>query len=213
MSFKNQNTLPTLSFRSTSNNQNNTPSRQPNHNKHTSTMDHRSSSKHDTRVEIKSTNKGLLLSKPYEPCHSISSTSSKTNGAEREASSSPKLIEIMKQKLSHGAQMIQLGSTPAGAIAGILYVSTERVAFCSDRSLKTYSPTGELLKFQYKVSIPLGKIKGVRESMNTKRLSYNYVEVVTVDDFSFWFLGFENYKKTLRYLHHAIGHECLCNRC
>ncbi|KAL7607724.1 GEM-like protein 7 [Lactuca sativa] len=203
-------------------------------------MDHRSSSKHDTGVEIKSTNKGLLLSKPYEPCHSISSTSSKTNGTEREASSSPKLIEIMKQKLSHGAQMIQLGSTPgkifrktfgireeekllqasqcylyttAGAIAGILYVSTERVAFCSDRSLKTYSPTGELLKFQYKVSIPLGKIKGVRESMNMKRLSYNYVEVVTVDDFSFWFLGFENYKKTLRYLHHAIGHECLCNRC
>ncbi|CAH1414679.1 unnamed protein product [Lactuca virosa] len=163
-------------------------------------MDHRSSSKHDTEVAIKSTNKGLLLSKPYEPCHSISSTSSKTNGTEREASSSPKLIEIMKQKLSHGAQMIQLGSTPgkifrkifgireeekllqasqcflyttAGVIAGILYVSTERVAFCSDRSLKTYSPTGELLKFQYKVSIPLGKIKGVRESMNTKRLSYN----------------------------------------
>ncbi|CAI9275382.1 unnamed protein product [Lactuca saligna] len=203
-------------------------------------MDQRSSSKHDTGVAIKSTNKGLLLSKPYEPCHSISSTSSKTNGTEREASSSPKLIEIMKQKLSHGAQMIQLGSTPgkifrktfgireeekllqasqcflyttAGAIAGILFVSTERIAFCSDRSLKTYSPTGELLKFQYKVSIPLGKIKGVRESVNMKRLSYNYVEVVTVDDFSFWFLGFENYKRTLRYLHHAIGHECLCNRC
>ncbi|CAH1414684.1 unnamed protein product [Lactuca virosa] len=167
-------------------------------------MDHRFS-KHDTGVEIKST-KGSLLSKPYDPCHSISSTTSKINGIEREASSSPKLIEIMKQKLSHGAQMIQLGSTP-----GILYVSTERVAFCSDRSLKTYSPTGELLKFQYKVSIPLGKIKGVRESMNTKRRSYNYVEVVTVDDFSFWFLGFVNYKKTLRYLHHAIGLECLSN--
>nr|KAJ0215437.1 hypothetical protein LSAT_V11C300115580 [Lactuca sativa] len=81
------------------------------------------------------------------------------NGTEREASSSPKLIEIMKQKLSHGAQMIQLGSTPAGTITGILYVSTERVAFCSDRSLTTYSTTGELLKFQYKVSIPLGKNK------------------------------------------------------
>ncbi|KAL7607722.1 putative GEM-like protein 8 [Lactuca sativa] len=200
-------------------------------------MDHRFS-KHDAGVEIKSTKGSLLLSKPYDPCHSISSTSSKINGIEREASSSPKLIEIMKQKLSHGAQMIQLGSTPgkifrktfgireeekllqasqcflyttAGAIAGILFVSTERIAFCSDRSLKTYSPTGELLKFQYKVSIPLGKIKGVRESMNTKRRSYNYVEVVTVDDFSFWFLGFENYKKTLRYLHHAIGLECLSN--
>ncbi|CAH1414683.1 unnamed protein product [Lactuca virosa] len=158
------------------------------------------------------------ISKPYEPCHEFSSTSSKSNDTEREASSSPKLIEIMKQKLSHGAQIIQLGSTPgkifrktfgireeekllqasqcylyttAGAIAGILYVSTERVAFCSDRSLTTYSTTGELLKFQYKVSIPLGKIKGVRESMNLKRASYNYVEVmtVTISAFGFWALS------------------------
>ncbi|KAI3698325.1 hypothetical protein L2E82_41785 [Cichorium intybus] len=91
-------------------------------------------------------------------------------------SSGPRLIEIMKQKLSHGAKMVQLGSpgkifkktfgireeekllqaspcylyTTAGAIAGILFVSTERVAFCSDRSIKTYSSTGKLLKFQYK---------------------------------------------------------------
>jgi len=196
-------------------------------------MDHRFS-KHDTTgVAIKSTS-GLLSSKPYEPCYSISSTSSKINGTEREASSGPKLIEIMKQKLSHGAKMIQLGSpgkifkktfsireeekllqasqcylyTTAGAIAGILFVSTERVAFCSDRSIKTYSTTGQLLKFQYKVSIPLGKIKGVRDSMIMKRPSYNYVELVTVDDFSFWFLGFVNYNKTLRYLHHAIGLKC-----
>ncbi|KAL7607723.1 putative GEM-like protein 8 [Lactuca sativa] len=186
-------------------------------------MDHRLS-KHDNGVAIKSA-RGLLLSKPYEREGSFAV------GIKNHASSGPKLIEIMKQKLSHGVKMIQLGSqgkifrktfgireeekllqasqcflyTTAGAIAGILFVSTERIAFCSDRSLKTYSPTGELLKFQYKVSIPLGKIKGVRESMNMKRLSYNYVEVVTVDDFSFWFLGFVNYKKTLRYVHHAIG--------
>ena len=137
----------------------------------------------------------------------------------------------MKQKLSHGAKMIQLASlgkifrktfnireeekllqasqcylyTTAGAIAGILFVSSERVAFCSDRPMKTYSATGKLLKFHYKVSIPLGNIKGVRESLNMKKQSYNYVELVTVDDFSFWFLGFVNYEKTLRYLHHAIG--------
>ncbi|KAI3502049.1 hypothetical protein L1887_30080 [Cichorium endivia] len=199
-------------------------------------MDHRFS-KHDTDVAIKST-RGLLSSKPYEP-YPICSTCSKNNGIEREASSGPKLIEIMKQKLSHGAKMIQLGSpgkifkktfgireeekllqaspcylyTTAGAIAGILFVSTERVAFCSDRSIKTYSSTGKLLKFQYKVSIPLGKINGVRESLSMKRPSNNYVELVTVDDFNFWFLGFVKYKKTLRYLHHAIGFKCLSNRC
>ncbi|KAI3502046.1 hypothetical protein L1887_30077 [Cichorium endivia] len=209
-------------------------------------MDHKFS-KHDTGVAFKSTS-GLLLSEPYESRYPLSATSSKVSGIEREggfavdglknhASSGPKLIQIMKQKLSHGAKMIQIGSqgkifrktfsiregekvlqasqcylyTTAGAIAGILFVSTERVAFCSDRSVKAYSTTGELLKFQYKVSIPLGKIKGVRESMNMKSPSNNYVELVTVDDFKFWFLGFVNYKKTLRYLHHAIGFELLGN--
>ncbi|PWA69791.1 GRAM domain-containing protein [Artemisia annua] len=137
----------------------------------------------------------------------------------------------MKHKLSHGAKIIQYGGqgkifrrnfsikegekllhtsqcnlyTTAGAIAGLLFVSTERVAFCSDRSIKTYSTTGEQLKFQYKVSIPLAKIKGVLESKNMKRPSNNYVELVTVDDFSFWFMGLMSIKKTLRYLHQAAG--------
>ncbi|KAJ0824104.1 putative GEM-like protein [Helianthus annuus] len=102
----------------------------------------------------------------------------------------PKLIEMVKQKLSYGANILPLGRegkifrkqfstmdseellhatqcylyTTAGAIAGMLFVSTERVGFCSNRSLKMHSTIGEVLKFQYKVSIPLGKIKGVGES-------------------------------------------------
>ncbi|KAI3502047.1 hypothetical protein L1887_30078 [Cichorium endivia] len=193
-------------------------------------------SKHDTGVEIKAT-RGLLSSKPNEPHYPLSATTSKVNDIEIEASSGSNLMEIMKQKLSHGAKMIKLGNqgkifrktfgiregekvllasqcylyTTAGAIAGILFVSTERVAFCSDRSIKTYSTTGQLLKFQYKVSIPLGNIKGVRENMKMRRPSYNHVEIVTVDDFNFWFLGFVNYRKTLRYLRHAVGFECLSN--
>nr|GEY49769.1 hypothetical protein [Tanacetum cinerariifolium] len=200
-----------------------------------------------TGIPVKST-KGLLLSnKPYQSHYPLSTTSSKINGKEREysfavwfknyVSLGPKLIEIMKHKLSYGAKIIQYGSqdkifrknfsikegekllqasqcylyTTAGAIAGLLFVSNERVAFCSDRSIKTYSATGKLLKFQYKVSIPLGKINEVRESLNMKRPSNNYVELVTVDNFSFWFLGFMNSKKTLRYLHHAISLVCLSN--
>nr|GEV64721.1 RNA-directed DNA polymerase, eukaryota, reverse transcriptase zinc-binding domain protein [Tanacetum cinerariifolium] len=108
----------------------------------------------------------------------------------------PKIIEIMKHKLSHGAKIIQYGGQ-------------ERVAFCSDRSIKTYSMTGDQLKFQYKVSIPLVKIKGLLESKNMKRPSNNYVELVTVDDFSFWFMGFMSIKKTLRYLHQAAGTDYL----
>ncbi|XP_071703572.1 GEM-like protein 7 [Rutidosis leptorrhynchoides] len=194
-----------------------------------------------TGLKMTST-KGLLSSSPaYQPNYHLSTTSSKINGMKRKdsfavwiknyVSLGPKLIEIMKHKLSYGAKIIQYGSqdkifmknfntkdgekvlqasqcylyTTAGAISGLLFVSTERVAFCSDKSIKTYSTTGNMLKFRYKVSIPLSKIYGVRESMNMKRTSNNYVELVTVDDFSFWFMGFIKCKKTLRQIHQAIS--------
>ncbi|MFS8030999.1 putative GEM-like protein [Helianthus anomalus] len=147
----------------------------------------------------------------------------------------PKLIETVKHKLSYCAKILPLGGerrifsknfskrdceklshasrcsiyTTAGAITGILFISNERVGFCSDRSLKTYSAAGEVLKFHYKVSIPLGKIKGVEESMSIKMPSNKYVELVTVDGFSFWFLGFPNSKKTLRSLHQTISQSRL----
>lgn len=86
-------------------------------------------------------------------------------------------MEIVKHKLSYGSKILPIGQegkifrrsfstmdgekllhysrcyiyTTAGAIAGILFISTERVGFCSDRPLKTYSMTGEMFKFQYKV--------------------------------------------------------------
>ncbi|XP_076903164.1 putative GEM-like protein 8 [Bidens hawaiensis] len=146
----------------------------------------------------------------------------------------PKLVETVKHKLSYGAKILPPGRaenifrkrfstigseallhatqcyiyTTAGAIAGILFISTERVGFCSNKSLKMHSTLGEVLKYQYKVSIPLQKIKGVGESMNLKKPSNKYVELVTVDDFNFWFLGFTDYKKTLRHLHQIFSIVC-----
>ncbi|KAI3728594.1 hypothetical protein L6452_17232 [Arctium lappa] len=122
---------------------------------------------------------GLLLSKPYEP-HFPHSTS-KIKGIERKDCFSVRIR-------SHG----------------ILFMTTERLGFCSEKSLQTYSTTGELLKFQYMVSIPLEKIKGVGESMNSKKPSKKFVELATMDDFSFWFMGFPHYKRTLRHLHRTI---------
>ncbi|RVX07282.1 GEM-like protein 4 [Vitis vinifera] len=81
-------------------------------------------------------------------------------------------------KLSLGARILQLGgvkrvfkqifgveegekllkasqcylSTTAGPLAGLLFISTQRVAFCSERSIKFFSPNGELVRFHYKVS-------------------------------------------------------------
>lgn len=98
----------------------------------------------------------------------------------------PKFLVTAKGKLRLGAKIIRQGgrknifkqvfgivegeqllkasqcylSTSAGPIAGLLFISTEKVAFCSEQSITFSSPTGELLKTPYKViflhlSIPL----------------------------------------------------------
>ncbi|XP_059591355.1 GEM-like protein 4 [Vitis vinifera] len=109
----------------------------------------------------------------------------------------PKFSEIVKGKLSLGARILQLGGvkrvfdqifgvregekllkasqcylwTTAGPIAGLLFISTQRVAFFSERSIKFSCPNGELVRIYYKVSIPLRKIKRANQSEN-KAFSY-----------------------------------------
>ncbi|KAL6345140.1 hypothetical protein AAG906_013624 [Vitis piasezkii] len=95
-------------------------------------------------------------------------------------------------------------STTAGPIAGLLFLSTQRVAFGSERSIKFSSPNSELVRFYYKVSIPLRKIKRVGQSENMKNPSQKYMEVVTADDFEFWFMGFLNYQKAFNCLQKAL---------
>ena len=55
------------------------------------------------------------------------------------------------------------------------------------------------------VLIPLKKIKIVNQSENVKKPLQKYLELVTVDDFEFWFMGFINYKKTFKYLQQAMS--------
>ncbi|XP_047966749.1 GEM-like protein 7 [Salvia hispanica] len=144
----------------------------------------------------------------------------------------PKLSETVKGKLRLGARILHVGglhkifinnfniidgeklftasqcylSTTAGPIAGLLFVSSERVGFCSDRSIKIYSPPNEkLIKQHYKVIIPLAKIKRAVESENVKNPRQKYVEIVTEDNFEFWFMGFLNHQRTLRHLQNAIN--------
>ena len=88
-----------------------------------------------------------------------------------------KFSETVKGKLSLGARILQIGgvkrafkqnlgvregekllkvaqcylSTTAGPIAGLLFISTQRVSFCSERSIKFSSPNGELVGIHYKV--------------------------------------------------------------
>ncbi|KAL0372838.1 UNVERIFIED_CONTAM: GEM-like protein 4 [Sesamum calycinum] len=142
----------------------------------------------------------------------------------------PKLSETVKGKLRLGARILQVGgvekvfrqkfnirddekllkasqcylSTTAGLIAGLLFISNNRVAFCSERSIKLSSPSGKPLKAHYKVMIPLKKIKRATESENVKKPTQKYVQIVTDDNFEFWFMGFLNHQRTLKHLQQAI---------
>lgn len=144
---------------------------------------------------------------------------------------SPKLTETVKGKLRLGAKILQVGglerifkklfsvkdgekllkvsqcylSTTSGPMAGLLFISTDKVEFCSERSVKISSPTGKLLRICYKVMIPMSKLRKAKESENIQKPSRKYIQMVTEDDFEFWFMGFLNHQKTLRYLQQAIS--------
>ena len=143
----------------------------------------------------------------------------------------PKLSDTVKGKLALGAKILQAGgvekmfqqwfsvdknekllrasqcylSTTAGPIAGLLFVSTARVAFRSDRTLAVSSPRGDKARVPYKVTIPLRKVKAVRPSENKHRPEQKYVQLVTNDGFEFWFLGFISYNRSLQHLELAVA--------
>lgn len=100
------------------------------------------------------------------------------NGFKSAVSLSPKISDAVKGKLSLGARILQVGgmqkvfkhlfgvsekerlikasqcylSTTAGPIAGVLFVSTEKVAFCSERTIKLSCPNGKSVRVHYKVN-------------------------------------------------------------
>ncbi|KAK9925644.1 hypothetical protein M0R45_022915 [Rubus argutus] len=145
----------------------------------------------------------------------------------------PKLSETVKGKLSLGKKIIQQGgrgnifkqifgvnqgeellkasqcylSTTAGPISGLLFISTEKLAFCSERSITVPSATNnsQLIRTPYKVVIPITKIKTASQSENVNKPQQKYIEIVTDDDFEFWFMGFLRYEKAFRNLQKAIS--------
>lgn len=58
------------------------------------------------------------------------------------------------------------------------------------------------------VIIPLNKIQRAVESENVKNPRQKYVQIVTEDNFEFWFMGFLNHQRTLRHLQQAINPSC-----
>ncbi|KAL5543062.1 hypothetical protein UlMin_010772 [Ulmus minor] len=119
----------------------------------------------------------------------------------------PKMTENVKGKLSLVAKILQFGGVEkifeklfTGPLVGLLFISTLEIAFYSQKSIKVSSPNGELIRVRYKVVIPVNKVKCANQSENVKKPSQKYIEIVTVDNFDFWFMGFTNYKKAFKSL-------------
>ncbi|XP_058754906.1 GEM-like protein 4 [Vicia villosa] len=142
-----------------------------------------------------------------------------------------KISETIKWKLSLGARILQVGgvekmfmkyfsmiegerllkvchcylSTTTGPLAGLLFISTEKVSFCGDRSIKVFNQKGQMCRICYKVFIQAKKIKCVNQSQNVEKPTQKYINIVTVDNFDFWFMGVFKYQNTIKYLEQAIS--------
>jgi hypothetical protein len=95
-------------------------------------------------------------------------------------------------------------STSRGPVAGLLFISTEKVAFCSDRPLSFTSSQGGNACSYYRVAIPLGRVRSVNACENVNKPSEKYIQIQTVDNHEFWFMGFVNYQKAFKHLQRTV---------
>ncbi|KAM0923594.1 hypothetical protein ACQ4PT_005434 [Festuca glaucescens] len=160
----------------------------------------------------------------------VSNLSRKAQGFREHVTLGPKISETVKGKLSLGAKILRAGGidrvfrkafqadkgerlvkalqcylyTTGGPIAGMLFVSTRKVAFRSDRPVAVTSPSGDVARVSYKVVVPLKRIGKVRPSENLERPDEKYIHVSTVDGFEFWFMGFVSYQRSFKCMQQLI---------
>ncbi|XP_072146529.1 putative GEM-like protein 8, partial [Setaria viridis] len=114
-------------------------------------------------------------------------------------------------------------STTAGPIAGMLFISTEKIAFHSDRPLNLAShkvgstrvpykvieaespPQYSTCRLYLQVLISAKRVKGASVRGKLYNPDEKYIDLVTVDGFDFWLMGLISYEKSFRYLRHAIS--------
>ncbi|CAN0888963.1 GEM-like protein 1 [Linum grandiflorum] len=92
-------------------------------------------------------------------------------------------------------------STSTGPVIGTLYVSTKKVAFCSDYPLSYRYPTGQQEWIYYKIMIRIEDLYGVNTSRNP---SERYIQLLTVDRREFWFMGFISFDKAFKQLRQVL---------
>ncbi|XP_066311482.1 GEM-like protein 1 [Miscanthus floridulus] len=99
-------------------------------------------------------------------------------------------------------------STSSGPVIGTLYLSTARLAFCSDSPLCYQGPAGQQQEcMYYKVVLPLSQVMSVNPSSSMRNRAERYIQITTTDNHEFWFMGFVNYDKALKNLYEALQHR------
>ncbi|KAF3786978.1 GEM-like protein 5 [Nymphaea thermarum] len=92
-------------------------------------------------------------------------------------------------------------STSTGPVAGTLYLSNVKIAFCSDCPLTFTAPSGQEAWSYYKVVIPLEKVEQINPVRSNKDPGEErYIQVAAMDGHDFWFMGFVSYDKALTHL-------------
>ncbi|KAH9626488.1 hypothetical protein KSS87_020190 [Heliosperma pusillum] len=94
-------------------------------------------------------------------------------------------------------------STSAGPVMGTLYLSTAKLAFCSDNPL-SYQ-VGERTEWSYyKMVIPLHQLKAVNPSTSKINAAEKYIQIISVDGHEFWFMGFVYYDSAVKNLQEVV---------
>ncbi|KAE8669473.1 GEM-like protein 1 [Hibiscus syriacus] len=94
-------------------------------------------------------------------------------------------------------------STSAGPVIGVLYLSTEKLAFCSDNPL-AYQVGDQTQYSYYKVVIPLHQLRAVNPSASKANPAEKYIQIISVDNHEFWFMGFVYYDSAVKNLQGAL---------
>ncbi|CAL0314103.1 unnamed protein product [Lupinus luteus] len=94
-------------------------------------------------------------------------------------------------------------STSAGPVMGVVYISTAKLAYCSDNPL-SYKTDDQTEWSYYKVVIPLHQLKAVNPSSSRVNPAEKYIQVISADNHEFWFMGFLNYENAVECLQKAF---------
>ncbi|KAK4411710.1 GLABRA2 expression modulator [Sesamum angolense] len=109
---------------------------------------------------------------------------------------SPSLADAALGRIAQGTKVL-------AEVMGVLYVSTAKLAFCSDNPLSYQS--GDKTEWSYyKVVIPLHQLKAVNPSTSRTNSAEKYIQVISVDNHEFWYMGFLNYGSAVECLQQAL---------